>query len=120
MVSGNGAIFSVGPLAITLGDDRNYPRLMPRRRSYRRFIATEPPYFGPINLKYLDAKLTRRSSVADGEALADVLALFELIDQRDRVIVIRDRALAIRSRDHLIEAETELAGALARSDVHGR
>jgi hypothetical protein len=58
--------------------------------------------------------------IPDCEPRAKVLRLFELINQRDGVVVIRDSTLAILSDDQLIPAQAEFSGTLAGSDDGGR
>src|SRR4051812_21603953 len=61
-----------------------------------------------------------RWSVRDGEALADVLRLLHLVEERDRVVLGRDAALAPGVGQELIATEPELSGTLAGSDHRGR
>src|SRR5690606_15019618 len=58
-----------------------------------------------------------RDSVADGEAVVDVLRLLYLIEHRHREVFHRDRAAALRVGHQLLAAEAELAGTRAGADV---
>jgi len=57
--------------------------------------------------------LATGSSVADGEALALVPGLFQLVDESDGIVLHGDAAVALGVADELIFAETELARSLA-------
>ena len=59
-------------------------------------------------------------SVPDREALAGVLGLLDLVDDGDREILAADAALAFGIHDELVEAQAELAGALAGRDRRRR
>src|SRR5258708_13444919 len=52
-------------------------------------------------------------SISRGEALAHVLGFLDLVDDGDGEVLAADAALAFGILDQAVEAETELAGALA-------
>src|SRR5260370_982416 len=57
--------------------------------------------------------------VSRREALADVLGLFDLVEDGDRKVLAADGAAALGVLDQVIEAEAELSGALAGLDRGG-
>src|SRR5436190_7540456 len=69
---------------------------------------------GPLEWRAPSKRLIRRR-----EALADVLGLLELVEDRDGEVLAADQALALGVLEQVILAEAELAGALARLDRGG-
>src|SRR6266404_1829620 len=59
-------------------------------------------------------------SISRGEALAHVLGFLDLVDDGDGEVLAADAALAFGILDQAVEAETELAGALAGRNRGGR
>jgi hypothetical protein len=58
-------------------------------------------------------------SIGDGEALADVLRVFELVDQGDGIVFGGDGAVSLLVGYERVAAEAEFAGALAGLDEDG-
>jgi hypothetical protein len=54
-------------------------------------------------------------SIADGKSLSRMGGLFDLVDERDRIVLERDAA-ALVVREQRILAQPEFAGALARQE----